>query len=231
MTARQHKIYIWTLSLAFVSVVVVVLAFGVDFYMTPVAQRLFHPQYSLLKPSGHYGYLLGIVGTSMIVLGVVIYMLKKRVPKLSQLGKLRYWLEMHIFLCVTGPMLVVFHTSLKVGGLALYAFFGMLCVMMSGVTGRFLYGLLPRDADGLALSPEELEASIALLAERLEQYSETLRTTTNSYLADEGCGRHPEQRAGDPRGHAATRRTRMRGCLKTMSMASSQRSLNASARI
>ena len=46
-----------------------------------------------------------------------------------------------------------------------------------------------------------------------------------------GCGRHPEQLASARRGHAATGRTRTRGWLNTMSIAASQRSLNASARI
>ena len=187
MKARHHKIYIWTLTLTFLLVFFGLAIYGIDFYLTAIDQRFFHPQYSRLNPSGSYGYLFGVVGTSMIVLGVVIYMLKKRVPQLVHLGPLKHWLEFHIFLCTTGPMLVFFHTSMKVGGLALYSFFGMLCVAVSGITGRFLYGRLPRDSDGLVLSLEELEESIAALTRRLEEYGmgETLQVMTGNYLAVE----------------------------------------------
>jgi len=46
-----------------------------------------------------------------------------------------------------------------------------------------------------------------------------------------GCVRHPEQLGVARVGHAATGRTRMRGGLRMMSIASSHRSLSASARM
>ncbi len=184
MTAGQHKIYIWALVLSWLSVVLTVALFGFDYYLAPLAQRYFHPLYPLLKPSGYCGYLFGLIGTSMIVSGVVIYMLKKRVRRLGRFGPLRYWLEFHIFLCITGPTLVIYHTSFKVGGIALYSFFGMLCVMVSGITGRFLYGQLPRDEEGTVLSLQDLEESIATLTGRIKGYeiSDKINDRTELYL-------------------------------------------------
>jgi len=62
----------------------------------------------------------------------------------------------HIFLCTLGPMLVIFHTSFKVGGVVAISFWSMMAVVLSGVIGRFIYLQIPRTIEGRELSLNEV---------------------------------------------------------------------------
>lgn len=53
----------------------------------------------------------------MVMIGVMTYSFRKRVRAFNQIGKIKYFLEFHIFLCLLGPMLVLFHTTFKFGGM------------------------------------------------------------------------------------------------------------------
>ena len=84
---------------------------GYSYYQLGIEDRFYHDQHQLLKPSGLIGHGLGIVGSLLIVAGVSIYMIRKRVRRFARLGVLKYWLEFHIFLCSLGPILVLFHRN------------------------------------------------------------------------------------------------------------------------
>ncbi len=112
--------------------------YGQSFYITSISERPFHLQYELLKPSGYLGHGLGIFGTLLILLGMIIYIVRKRWKKVAELGRLKYWLEFHIFLCTIGTVLVVFHTTFKFGGIISVGFWVLILVWISGVVGRFL---------------------------------------------------------------------------------------------
>jgi hypothetical protein len=75
---------------------------------------------------------------------------------LSRLGVLKHWLEFHIFLCTLGPLLVLFHTAFKFGGLVAISFWSMVAVFLSGVIGRFIYLQIPRSIEGRELSLSEI---------------------------------------------------------------------------
>jgi hypothetical protein len=62
-----------------------------------------------LSQSGKIGHGLGIVGTSMVIIGMVSYSSRKRLRLLSMAGNIRDWLNFHIFLCLAGPVLILFH--------------------------------------------------------------------------------------------------------------------------
>jgi hypothetical protein len=47
-----------------------------------------------------------------------------------------------------GPVLVLYHTSFKFGGIVSIAFWSMTVVALSGVFGRYLYGRIPKTIDG-----------------------------------------------------------------------------------
>ena len=72
------------------------------------------------------------------------------------MGKLKHWLEFHIFLCSLGPVLVLFHTSFKIGGVVAISFWSMVAVVLSGIIGRFIYIQIPRTIEGRALSLNEV---------------------------------------------------------------------------
>jgi len=142
-------------------------AVGMSYYLTPVAQRPFRSDYALMKPSGNYSHGLGILGSGMILLGVALYSSRKRMHRLRNLGKLPSWLHFHIFLCLLGPVLILYHTTFKAGGIAAISLWSMLSVVSSGVVGRFLYVQIPRNLKGHELSFSEIQKEIARLGEEL----------------------------------------------------------------
>lgn len=160
-----QRLFSVTLLLIWLSVAGAVLIWGIEYYMTPPPERAFSPLHDQLKPSGVIGQGLGIAGTVMMLVGVVMYSLRKRVGWLAGVGKLATWLEIHIFLCTLGPVLVLFHTSFKFGGIISVAFWSMTIVVLSGVFGRYLYGHLPKTIHGKFRSLESLrEQQQALVA-------------------------------------------------------------------
>jgi len=74
-----------------------------------------------------------------------------------RLGKLENWLEFHIFLCTLGPIMVLFHTAYKFGGIVAISFWSMVAVFLSGVIGRFIYIQIPRSIEGRELSLNEVK--------------------------------------------------------------------------
>ena len=111
--------------------------------MTPLEERFYHPDHENFKPSGLFGHGLGIVGTLLILIGVFIYIARKRYQFLSRYGRVKYWLEFHIFLCTLGPIMVLFHTAFKFGGIVSISFWSMVAVVISGVIGRYIYIQIP----------------------------------------------------------------------------------------
>ena len=83
-------------------------------------------------------------------------MARKRYRILSRIGLLKHWLEFHIFLCTLGPILVLFHTAFKFGGLVAISFWSMVAVFLSGIIGRFIYLQIPRTIEGRELSLNEV---------------------------------------------------------------------------
>ena len=102
------------------------------------------------------GHGLGIIGSFLILIGVFSYMIRKRNRSLMRLGLLKYWLEFHIFLCTIGPIMVLFHTAFKFGGLVAISFWSMVAVFLSGIIGRFIYIQIPRSIEGRELSLSEV---------------------------------------------------------------------------
>jgi hypothetical protein len=139
---------------------------GVGYYRTPLLERAHHEGYWTWKAGGSVGHKLGVVGSSMMVL-MLAYSLRKRVAALRGLGALSRWLDVHIFLGVFGPLLVVLHSGFKVQGLVALSFWSMLVVASSGVLGRYLYLQIPRTRAGEALALAEIEKQDRELSQRL----------------------------------------------------------------
>jgi hypothetical protein len=147
-------------------VVLLVFVQGFDFYRTPLLERAHHPGYWQWKAGGSVGLKLGIVGSSMMVL-MLLYSVRKRVGALRRLGPLSGWLDVHIYLGIFGPLLVVLHSSFKVQGLVALSFWSMVVVATSGVLGRYLYLQIPRTRAGEERALAELEAEDRELSEEL----------------------------------------------------------------
>lgn len=140
---------------------------GYDYYKLPLEERVFHKNHSYLKPSGKIGHGLGIIGSLMMIIGVASYSIRKRWRKIKSLGYLKYWLEFHIFLCSVGPILILYHSAFKFGGIISIGFWSMVIVVISGLIGRFLYVQIPRTLQGELLSLQEIERQINVLLEEI----------------------------------------------------------------
>jgi hypothetical protein len=156
MKPAIHKLYIGTMVAIVVAVTVWLAYRGSSYYATSLEERFYHDDYDLLKPNGLLGHGIGILGSLMMISGVSIYMLRKRWKVMARWGQIRHWLEFHIFLCVLGPILVLYHTSFKIGGLVAVSFWSMVAVVASGVAGRFIYIRIPRTIEGRELSLGEI---------------------------------------------------------------------------
>lgn len=156
MTSAQHRIYIGSFLLIGIITFLLLTITGTSYYLLPIEERFFHPLHNILKPSGIVGHGIGILGSLMMMLGIVLYMVRKRVRKFSRIGILKYWLELHIFLCSVGPLLILYHTAFKFGGLVAVSFWSMLAVVISGIIGRFIYIQIPRNIQGNELDFEQL---------------------------------------------------------------------------
>jgi len=156
MSKTTHLIYVATLG-CFTLITVILLAWhGLSYYILGIEERFFHAGHIALKPSGTWGHGYGIIGSALMLIGVALYMTRKRIRSLARLGALRHWLEFHIFLCTLGPFLVLFHTSFKFGGLVAISFWSMVAVFLSGIIGRFIYIQIPRTIEGREMTLTEI---------------------------------------------------------------------------
>jgi hypothetical protein len=157
MTRTAHRIYIGILvGIGFI-VFIILCYWGFSYYSTGIEERPFHEDHTNLKPSGPIGHGLGIIGTLMILIGVFSYIGRKKKKFLPRVGALKHWLEFHIFLCSVGPLLILFHTAFKFGGIVSISFWSMVAVVLSGIIGRFIYIQIPRTIQGRELSLAEIK--------------------------------------------------------------------------
>ena len=168
MNNTQHKIYIWSFIIVGLTVTVLLAVDGFAYYSTSIGSRFFHPSHNSLKPSGMIGHGLGIIGSLMMIFGVSSYMIRKRKPRLVRFGYLKHWLEFHIFLCSVGPVLILYHTAFKFGGIVSVSFWSMAAVVLSGVIGRFIYLQIPRSIQGNELEIDDINTMSTNLTAKLK---------------------------------------------------------------
>lgn len=186
MKQHVHNFYIVSMVLIAVVVTVYLAITGYSYYSIPIEERFYHPQHNWFKPSGAFGHGLGIVGTLMIAFGVVIYIARKRYNFLARLIRVKYLLEFHIFLCTLGPILILFHTAFKFGGIVSVAFWSMVAVVASGVIGRFVYIQIPRTIEGRELSLNEVKGMKSKLSNAIKNtggIDESIKTRIMSFTA------------------------------------------------
>ena len=157
MSPNVHRLYIAIMSGIVLLVFCLLAVKGISYYSTPFEERFYHPDHDYFKPSGLFGHGLGIMGTFLMAFGVGIYIARKRYNFLAKFGRLKYWLEFHIFLCTLGPVMILFHTAFKFGGVVSIAFWSMVAVVLSGVIGRFIYIQIPRTIEGREMSLGEVQ--------------------------------------------------------------------------
>jgi hypothetical protein len=147
------------------SVPTLVTAWGLPYYLAPVAQRLRHPLHPLLKSSGPVGLAFGTVAL-FLFLFMWAYPFRKKARWLAWTGPVGRWLDVHIVMGLTLPVLAAVHAGWHFEGLIGLGMLAMVIVSLSGIVGRYLYTHIPRSRAGLELSLDEAGAERrALLTE------------------------------------------------------------------
>lgn len=162
----RHRGLLWALALAGVSFAAFVAWQGYGYYRLPVEQRPFHELHATFRPAGRAGLRLGML--SLFLFGCIyLYPLRKRIPFLQRIGKTRRWLDFHVVLGLTVPLIVTLHASLKLHGLIGVAYWIMMAIVVSGIAGRYLYAQIPRTVNAAEISLQDLASEADVLAAEL----------------------------------------------------------------
>ena len=138
-------------------------------------------------PEEGLGYWLGLVGGVMMLLAMV-YGLFKHVSALRSLGWMKRWLSLHIFFGIVGPILVLIHSTFRLGSTnAAVALISMLLVFLSGVMGRFLYSKIHYGLGGSKAKLADVQSSLVtagkrIKSRRLDSFSASVMTHPNNFL-------------------------------------------------
>ena len=111
-----------------------------------------------ISPNRGFGYTLGIVGGSLMLL-LLVYSLRKRWAWLSFLGSTPGWFRFHMVLGIAGPVCILYHANFATGATnSNVALFSMLTVAASGLIGRYIYVHIHHGLYGRKLELGELRA-------------------------------------------------------------------------
>jgi hypothetical protein len=145
------------------------------------------PTEKYITPKRGFGYALGIIGGSLMLL-LFLYSARKRIPWLRFLGSASGWFRYHMVLGVLGPVCILYHANFGLGATnSNVALFCMLTVAGSGLVGRYIYARIHHGLYGSKLSLGDLRkgaeslragagtfAFLPQLVERLESAEQRL---------------------------------------------------------
>lgn len=119
-----------------------------------------------IVPDTGLGYWLGIVGASMMGV-LLLYPVRKHVRFMHRLGSTKAWFQIHIFLGVLGPILVLYHCNFQLGSLnSRVALICTLLVAISGLAGRYLYSKVHLGLSGSRINLQQLTDRARITAEQ-----------------------------------------------------------------
>jgi len=122
----------------------------------------------LYTPGSGLGYYIGLVGASFMAF-LLLYPLRKYARFLRRAFGMRLWFKLHIFLGILGPVLIMYHSTLKVVSFnAAVAFYSMLLVVGSGIIGRFIYTKVHHGLTGRLVTLRERQEQLGLAGESLK---------------------------------------------------------------
>jgi hypothetical protein len=122
----------------------------------------------LFRAGDDLGYNLGLAG-GIMMLTLLLYPLRKRVRFLDRWGEMRYWFRYHMVAGIVGPLLVIFHSTFRIGAMnSRVALYAMLLVAISGIVGRFLYRHIHRGMYGQHLTLSDVQTDLAACTENMD---------------------------------------------------------------
>lgn len=163
---RGHRMRILLASASAAALILALALYGANYYWLSITERPHSPKHVLLRPSGTIGIKLGMLGV-VLFFGIYLYYFRKRWKWLNRIGSARHWLDFHVVMGLTAPVLIAFHAAFKFRGMAGMAFWIMTAVALSGVVGRYLYAQIPRSLNAAELSWQEIETGRGRLEQSL----------------------------------------------------------------
>lgn len=128
---------------------------GWNYYLLPRSARIDAELHEMLRPSGIVGHGIGLLATAMLVSNFM-YSLRKRRGWFRALS-LRSWMTLHVFFGLFGCGLTAYHSAFQSNNiLATATSISLALVVVTGVVGRYIYGLVPAE-DGKAIDLESLK--------------------------------------------------------------------------
>ncbi len=195
---------------------------GLAYYAAPIGVRVRSDLHDWLKPTGYIGQSLGIVAF-LGFLFLWLYPLRKRLRPLSRLGSLPAWLDVHIVVGLTVPLIGATHAAWRFRGLIGLGYLAMFAVACSGIVGKYLYLRIPRARDGAELTRDQIERErgvlIATIASATDVPAERIVEAVRAETPSSGGGVWSRMRLlllGDlTRGRRAGRLARKLGILES----------------
>lgn len=179
----EDRLLAFVLTVLWLGVAGTALISGMEYYLLPLNDRAYSDLAAMFSPTGLVGQGFGVIGSAMIIIGVSGYTARKRFRFLGRLGALKYWLEVHIFLCTLGPFLVLLHTTFKFGGIVSIAFWSMTIVVASGVFGRYVYVRIPKTINGSFLTMNAVSDKVAELTRSMAEQTGIAETEFEGLLS------------------------------------------------
>lgn len=121
------------------------------------------------EPNKGIWHVMGWAGIFLMLI-MHVYTFRKKVRVMHEWGMLKHWLDFHMFCGVMGPILITFHTTFKLGGIVAVSYWSLVIVALSGLFGRYVYGMIPRGIAGNELRMEELEQLNKEITDRIEAF-------------------------------------------------------------
>jgi hypothetical protein len=123
---------------------------GISFYRLGLDDRVEHPDFQLLRPSGTIGNGLGYAGALLVSMNL-LYLARRR--QLFTIGSMRFWLDVHVFTGLLGGELALFHSAFQVRStLNLVTAVSLAIVIVTGIIGRSIHALVGQ-SERLQLAP------------------------------------------------------------------------------
>ena len=138
----------------------VLISYSWGYYRLPWEDRFDAPLHRSLRSSGSIGHLYGNVGI-VLILGNLLYLVRRRLVNITWLGSMRGWMSWHVFSGIVGPSFVLLHSAFTLRTWpAMVSAGSLVIVVATGVFGRYLYQLVPRLPSGRQAAGEELAGEV-----------------------------------------------------------------------
>ena len=148
---------------------------GRDYYPLSVEARVRSPQHRALRSAGIWGHGIGVAAT-VVMLSNFLLPLRKHWRRMKGRKSIRHWLTFHVFVGVMSPLVILFHSAFGANNVvAALCYSSLVCVVGTGLVGRFIYGLVPVTGDRyleiteLRSRMEQLRGSLKPLLEKVRR--------------------------------------------------------------